>query len=73
MIFRRLFSLLRGKKQILQQQEPEYIYRTVSTKTAKSVSIQVKSTYETGLSFTTIKPEIGRYIAFNLNLLLQNG
>jgi hypothetical protein len=47
----------------------EIIYRIVTTRTPRGVSLHSWSNYLTGLSFTQNKPTVGRYLAYRVDIL----
>jgi hypothetical protein len=57
-----------GSMAVANQPETEFIYRIISTATAKSVSLHLKRDWLTGLSFFDYEP-MGRYIKFRVSKL----
>jgi hypothetical protein len=72
-----LRRISRGFRQTAQDSEqgavPKFIYRVVSTHTAKGVSIHSPGNFQTGLSFTELKPQLGEFVAYRVNVLVANG
>jgi hypothetical protein len=50
----------------------EIIYRVVTTSTAKGVSIHQRAIYQTGLSFQATRPQVGRFLAYRSQVLIDN-